>query len=94
MPVPEENATDVSERRSDTRQHADAEIRVEVSTDKFGGRAENLSQAGVFFFSGDKMRVQVEFEEEGKVQTRTGHLVRVERLSQDTIGYAIEFERS
>ena len=57
----------------------------------FEGVADNLSETGVFFTSGQRLRVTVELEEPDGVQVRTGSLVRVQRMSPESIGYAIEF---
>lgn len=94
MPMsPDENPTRVGERRVAERRDLSAPLTVTVQTARFGGECENVSQAGVFFFSADRVRVQVEIQEPGApVIRRTGSLVRVERMSEDTVGYAIEFD--
>ena len=95
MSRPEEPSTQTGERRVSNRRDVTAPLAVTVQTARFGGETENVSQAGVFFFSSDRVRVQVEIQEPGKpVVTRTGSLVRVERMSEDTVGYAIEFDRT
>jgi hypothetical protein len=90
----DESTTEVGERRSSTRQETDSRVRVAIETSEFGGQAENISPAGVFFFSADAVRVRVELESRtGTRRYFTGRLVRVQRMSEDETGFAIEFDR-
>lgn len=91
--TPHEKATELQERRASSRTSASLPMRITLSPPSFEGRAENLSNAGVFFFSSDRLRVSVEIETDGELQVRSGVLVRVQRMSEDTTGYAIEFDR-
>jgi hypothetical protein len=93
MTPPEERATGIGERRRSTRRDTDIRLHVEIGSETIRGRAENISQAGVFFFSGDSLRVTVHIEQDGETKTYPGQLVRVERLSPETTGFAIEFDR-
>jgi hypothetical protein len=92
MTPPEEHATGLGERRRTARRDSDIHLRVVVDTEGIRGRAENISQAGVFFFSGDALRVTVNIEQDGETKSYPGQLVRVERLSPETTGFAIEFD--
>ena len=66
----------------------------EMASHVFEGVSDNLSEAGVFFTSGERLRVTVEIDEpDGGRRVLSGHLVRVQRMSADSTGYAIEFER-
>ena len=93
MTPPEERATGIGERRRTVRRDTDIQLRIAVDTENIRGRAENISQAGVFFFSGDTLRVTVHIEQDGATKAYPGQLVRVERLSPETTGFAIEFDR-
>jgi hypothetical protein len=90
--VSRDEVTGVDERRRSERLEADAGITVQVDSTRFGGRTRNISQAGVFFFSGDRLRVTVAIEQGGETVVHGGHLVRVERMNEDTTGFAIEFD--
>jgi len=81
------------ERRTDERQAAEAQIAVQVETIDFGGQTKNVSAAGAFFFSQDRLRVTVRIEDADGQRVARGHLVRVERLDGQTTGYAIEFDQ-
>lgn len=93
MNEPQEPPPGVGERRSSPRSGPSLPLSVTVETPRLAGRADNLSSAGVFFFSGERLGVQVEYEEGGVRKQRRGWLVRVQRMSEATTGYAIEFER-
>jgi hypothetical protein len=90
-PVPPRPAG-LGERRSDDRREVEAELAISVPAAELRGRAENLSQAGVFFFSGQSLRVRVEIETADGREIRAGRLVRVERMSRDSTGFAVEFD--
>ncbi len=83
----------LEERRSTQRGSSESPIRIIFEEPGFEGRADNLSEAGVFFSSRARLRVNVTIERDGKSVRRSGTLVRVQRLSAETTGYAIEFER-
>jgi len=94
MSPSEEPSTSVGERRRAVRRDTDLQLEIEIDTRSLQGQAENISAAGVFFFSGQPLQVTVHIRDSASTQTCTGRLVRVERLSQETTGYAIEFDRS
>jgi len=90
----EKPATSLDERRAGERRPSSAPLRVRLETGAFVGVSDNLSEAGVFFTSGERLRVTVEIDEPGGGRRiLSGHLVRVQRMSADSTGYAIEFER-
>jgi hypothetical protein len=93
MNAHEDRSTGIGERRRSTRRDVDLEIEVQLGSQSVHGRAENISSAGIFLFSGEPLRVTVRVSEEGDVKTFPGRLVRVERLSPETTGYAVEFDR-
>ena len=86
--------TGTADRRASARHGNSTPMRVRIETSGFEGRADNVTSAGVFFFSSERLRVEVEYEEDGETLVRTGHLVRVQRMSEETTGYAIEFDRA
>jgi hypothetical protein len=88
-----EPSASVGERRVDERRLAQGALRITLETPRFEGQSGNLSDAGVFFTSAERLRVSVELVEDGVVRVRSGHLVRVQRMSEDSTGYAIEFDR-
>lgn len=84
-------ATD--DRRRNERRESAASLLVEIQTMQFAGHADNLSPNGVFFFSGEKIRVQVHVHEDGVEKRYTGKIVRVQQMNERESGFAIEFDR-
>lgn len=89
----DQTETDTADRRSNERRPYEARVTVQVDTREFAGTSRNLSQAGIFFFSGDRLRVSVQIHDEQGLRTCQGNLVRVERMDAQTTGFAIEFDR-
>jgi hypothetical protein len=87
------NPSTVDDRRRDERRRSSAPMRVTILRPSFEGCSDNLSEAGVFFTSQERLAVEVEIEEGGVRHVRRGHLVRVQRMSPESTGYAIEFDR-
>ena len=77
-------------RRETERRPAAGEIELELETRIVRGRGENLSRSGAFFYSGDELRVRLRIE--GEERVRTGRLVRLERVSHDETGFAVELD--
>lgn len=94
MHSPEDKRLALEDQRRNPRRQSQARIHVSLETGSFGGQAENISTAGVFFFSQDRIRVHVEVIENGVVKTYPGRIVRMEPISETHTGFAIEFERT
>ena len=95
QPMPHQDPrdqTEIADRRSTDRKPYEARLTVQVDTREFGGTSKNISQAGIFFFSGDRLRVSVRIQDESGTRTCQGNLVRVERMDAQTTGFAIEFD--
>ena len=93
MTFPDDKTTGVGERRRANRRDTDIHLEVVIESTTVEGRAENISTAGVFFFSDNPLPVTVRIRQDGHSQSYAGRLVRVERLSPETTGYVIEFDR-
>ena len=94
-PYPENdltNSTAMGERRGEEREDSTSALRLCIETNSLQGVTENVSGIGVLFFADGDLRVSVEFEEGGTRKTRTGRLVRVQRMSLDNTGFAVEFD--
>jgi hypothetical protein len=46
------------------------------------------------FFTDEPLRVAVELELDGRLVTYTGRLVRAQKMSATTTGFAIEFDQA
>jgi hypothetical protein len=89
---PESESVSAADRRDRRRKSTDLKIEVSVETGSLEGQTQNLSAAGVFFFSESDLRVRVSLEQEDGPIERSGRLVRVERMNEDSTGFAIEFD--
>jgi len=88
-----EQQVGLDDRRSQERHAEHGDLRVFVESSQLGGKVENLSPVGVYFFSTDQLRVRVEVETNGKTETYHGRMARVARMSDSETGFAIEFDR-
>jgi len=82
-----------AERRKASRRSDDILLEVAFDSKSIAGRAEQVSADGVFFFAHEPVRVTLKLLQDGHEQSYPGRLVRVERLSEHTTGFAVEFER-
>lgn len=82
-----------SDRRRAKRQPAGGKVTIRIETEELEGTANNVSRSGVLFFTDSELKVTVEVEHEGEVQTRLGNLVRCERIKGDHRGWAVEFDQ-
>ncbi|MEO6709776.1 MAG: PilZ domain-containing protein [Planctomycetota bacterium] len=79
-------------RRRTERRDTTAQLLVVIETPQFGGKADNLSDNGVFFFSKEKLRVQVHVDDGGVHKRYAGKIVRVQQMNDQETGFAIEFD--
>jgi hypothetical protein len=84
--------TEIAERRRSQRRATRASVSVHIDTPELEGVADNISQTGVLFFSDAQLRVTVEFDDDGRKTTRTGRLVRAQRMQDNNTGWAVEFD--
>ncbi len=80
------------ERRASQREERRSPLRLTIDSLSMEGVTENLSGVGVLFFSEASLRVSVEMEENGQKRVRRGRLVRVQRMSLENTGFAVEFD--
>ena len=84
-------ATD--DRRRTERRETNARLVVVIETAQFNGQADNLSEHGVFFFSPEKISVQVHVDMDGVQKRYRGRIVRVQQMNERESGFAIEFDK-
>ena len=87
-------STTEGDRRRAERRELHSNLRLSLDTQSIQGLTENVSDVGALFFSEESLRVTVEFEDEGQTRRYTGRLVRAQRMSEDRVGYAIEFDEA
>jgi len=82
----------LDEQRADQREALAAPVRVLLETVEFEGTSDNVSGAGVMLFTEDPIRVRIEIDGPDGPETRSGRLVRLQRMRGTSTGLAIEFD--
>lgn len=67
-------------------------MRLTIDAAVLSGEVDNVSKSGMLLFTGNDLRVHVEYQEEGVTRQRSARLVRVQRMRADHTGWAIEFD--
>lgn len=80
------------ERRERERFDKHMPVQLTIDTSSLKGTTENISEVGILFFTEESLRVSIEVEEGGVRMVRKGRLVRVQRMSLENTGYAVEFD--
>lgn len=84
----------LEERRSAARTRIRGDVTLRLASGSISARAEDVSSAGMLMYAQDDMRVTVEFEQDGERHTKTGRIVRMQRMRDQATGLAIEFDAS
>jgi PilZ domain-containing protein len=79
------------QRRSD-RKALEAPVTMRVETSTLSGQSDNVSRAGMLFFTDQPLRVTLEVAEPGGTRTYRGRLIRLQRMSESSTGLAVEFD--
>jgi len=86
-----ESTSTADQRRTD-RRSIEAPIHMTLETSSLAGLSDNISRAGLLFFTDEPVRVTVEVQEGGARRTYRGRLIRLQRMSESNTGLAIEFD--
>ena len=84
--------TPLGDGRSSERRALEAPVRMRLVTRDLQGTSDNVSRAGLLFFSDEPLRVELELEVDGAPKTFVGRLVRVQRMNETRTGVAVEFD--
>ena len=87
-----QDSTSTADQRRTDRKELEASITMRLETDELVGQGDNISRAGLLFFSDQPLRVSVEVEQGGELRTFHGRLIRLQRISDASTGLAIEFD--
>jgi len=79
-------------RRSSTRARKEQPVVLRIVEQTVAGNAENCSGSGALFYTGETLSVEIDYEEDGVHKTRTGRLVRTERVSDTRQSWAVQFD--
>lgn len=90
----DEPTTETADRRRNLRVPSRGMVKIKIETSELAGRADNVSQNGVLFFSDADLRVTVLIGEGADQRSIPGRLVRAQRMRGDHFGWAVEFDPS
>jgi hypothetical protein len=80
------------QRRTERKFH-EAPVTMHLDTHALNGLSDNISRAGLLFFTEEPVRVKVEVREQGGgSRTYAGRLIRLQRMSESSTGLAVEFD--
>ena len=87
-----EKETNPGELRGGERQAHRANVVLSPAADPIQGLSDNVSREGIMFYTEGDLRVSVEFDGPDGRQRRSGRVVRVNRVSDEETGMAVEFD--
>ncbi len=93
-PIDPQADIQIDDRRRHLRVPTRGNVRITIETRELTGRADNVSQNGVLFFSDADLRVMVQVGEGEDQRSIPGRLVRAQRMRGDHFGWAVEFDPS
>jgi hypothetical protein len=88
----ERDTTGTADQRRTSRKVLDAEVKMRLETGTLVGQSDNISRAGILFYSEQPIRVTVEVVEPSGPRTYRGRLIRLQRLGEASTGLAVEFD--
>lgn len=87
-----EQSTGTADQRRTNRRHVEAPVTMRLETRELVGQSDNISRAGLLFYSDQPLRVSIEVAEADGPRTYHGRLIRLQRISDANTGLAIEFD--
>ena len=79
------------QRRTD-RRALEAGVTMRLETSQLVGQSDNISRAGILFYSDQPVRVTIELSDPAGPRTYHGRLIRLQRMSESNTGLAVEFD--
>jgi len=92
MASTEPSSQEIANQRRADRRALEAPVRMRIDSDALEGMSDNVSSAGIMFFTEEPIRVTVEVCEPDGPRTYRGRIVRLQRMSESNTGLAIEFD--
>ncbi len=80
------------EARRAVRESIETEVTLRLETLEIEGQSDNLSEAGVMFFTEQPIRCVVEVGSGPAARRFQGRIVRLQRMNETNTGLAVEFE--
>lgn len=79
------------QRRTD-RRALEAGVTMRLETSQLMGQSDNISRAGILFYSDQPVRVTIELSDPSGPRIYRGRLIRLQRMSESNTGLAVEFD--
>lgn len=86
------DSTGTADQRRMDRKVLEAEVTLRLETSALKGQSDNISRAGILFYSDQPIRVSIEVQEANGPRTYQGRLIRLQRISDSSTGLAVEFD--
>jgi hypothetical protein len=86
------DTTGTADQRRTNRKALEAQVSMRLETGTLSGQSDNISRAGILFYSDQPIRVSIEVQEAGGPKTFHGRLIRLQRISETSTGLAVEFD--
>jgi len=87
-----DHQTGTADQRRTSRKGLEGEVRLKVETTALVGQGDNISHAGLLFYTDVPVRVSIDVETEEGPRTFKGRLIRLQRISDASTGLAVEFD--
>ena len=81
-----------TDQRRTNRRALEAGVTMRIETSVLAGQSDNISRAGILFYSEQPVRVTVELADANGARTYHGRLIRLQRMSESSTGLAVEFD--
>ena len=86
------DTTGTADQRKTSRRALEAGVTLRIETSSLCGQGDNISRAGILFFSEEPVRVTVEVADPTGTRTYRGRLIRLQRMGESSTGLAVEFD--
>jgi len=86
------DSTSTADQRRTDRRALEAEVTLRLETSVLAGQSDNISRAGILLYSDQPLRVSIEVNEPGGPRIYKGRLIRLQRISDESTGLAVEFD--
>ncbi|MEW6743269.1 MAG: PilZ domain-containing protein [Planctomycetota bacterium] len=81
------------EKRGSPRKPTTATFTVHIDSTSLFGAGRNISRGGAYLVTSDPISVEVSWRDRGGERVARGRLVRIERLTSESLGVALQFDR-
>lgn len=88
----EQTPTTAADARRTAREAIEADVTLHFETGSIAGQSDNMSGAGILFFTDQPIRCVLEVGRGSAKRSYRGRVVRLQRMNDTNTGLAVEFE--